>query len=89
MAQVICGLLLKRVVENLQDTMHEALRLSELVIMMLATSAPGRMMHLKGTDSAPAGPDRKPLINAKKEIDDRDAMRLARAISLPPFSVRH
>src|SRR6202166_2543585 len=61
LAQVICGLLSHLVVENLQRTMQEASRSSELVIRMLATSSPGKMMQLNGTDSAAAGVDSNPL----------------------------
>ena len=67
--------------------MQEALLLNELVIRMLATSAPGKMMHLKGTDSAAAGAERNPLTNAKQQKTDRAPIKLAKVISLPPFSV--
>src|ERR1700688_2279317 len=55
LAQVICGLLSRLVVENLQVTMQEASRASEFVIRMLATSSPGKIMQLNGTDSADTG----------------------------------
>ena len=85
---MICGLLSYLVVENLQVTMQDALLLNEFVIMTLATSAPGKMTQLNGTDSAAAGVDSKPAINAKREIADRTPMRFAKVIYLPPFSVR-
>ena len=55
LAQVICGLLSYLVVENLQVTMQEASPASEFVIMMLASSLPGKITQLNGTDSADAG----------------------------------
>jgi hypothetical protein len=86
LAQVICGLLPNLVVENLQLTMQEALLLSEFVIMTLAISAPGKMTHSNGTGSADAGADSKLVTSARWGIADR--MKLARAISLPPFAMR-
>jgi len=86
--QVICGLLPYLVVENLQLTMQDASLLNEFVIMTLATSAPGKMTQLKGTGSADAGADSKPVTSARWEMADRDRIRLARTISRPPFSVR-
>jgi hypothetical protein len=68
--------------------MQEALLLNVFVTVMLATSAPGKMTHLKGTGSAAADAVKNPLTNAKQEIVDRAPMKLARAISLPPFSMR-
>jgi len=68
--------------------MQEASLPSELVIMMLAVSSPGKIMHLKGTDSAAAGAESKPATSARQEITDRTSMKFARVISLPPFSVR-
>jgi hypothetical protein len=59
LAQVICGLLSYFVVENLQVTIQDASRANEFVNRMLAVSSPGKMMQLKGTDSASAGLDRK------------------------------
>jgi hypothetical protein len=88
LAQLICGLLLKRVVENRQVTMQEALPFNGLVITMLATSSPGRIVHLKGTDSAAAGAESNPPTNANQQIDDLALMKPARVISLPPFSTR-
>jgi hypothetical protein len=88
LAQVICGLLPYLVVENLQLTMQDALLFNEFVMLMLATSAPGKMTQLKGTGSADAGADNKPVTSARWEMADQDRIRLARAISLPPFSVR-
>jgi hypothetical protein len=88
LTQVICGLLSYLVVENLQVTMQDALLLSEFVIVTLATSAPGKMTQLNGTDSAAAGVDSKPAITAKREIAGRDLMRFAKVIYPPPFSVR-
>jgi len=88
LTQVICGLLSYLVVENLQVTMQDALLFNEFVIMTLATSAPGKMTQLNGTDSAAAGVDSKAVITAKREIADRDPMRFAKAIYPPPFSVR-
>jgi hypothetical protein len=88
LAQVICGLLPNLVVENLQVTMQEALLFNEFVIMTLATSSPGRMTQLNGTGSADAGADSKPATSKRREMADRDRIRLARAISLPPFSMR-
>src|SRR5712675_2297396 len=61
LAQVICGLLSYLVVENLQLTIQLASLASAFVIMMLAWSAPGRMMQLNGTDSADAGVDKTPV----------------------------
>jgi hypothetical protein len=90
LAQVICGLLPNLVVVNLQLTMQDALLLSEFVIMTLAISAPGKMMHSNGTGSADAGAGSKLVTSARWGMADR--MRLARdisiSISLPPFSMR-
>ena len=63
--------------------------LNEFVIVTLATSAPGRMTQLNGTDSAAAGVDSKAVTSARLEIADRAPMRFAKATSPPPFSVRH
>src|ERR1700682_2973296 len=63
LAQVICGLLSYLVVENLQVTIQDASLASELVIAMLAISAPGKIVQLNGTDSADAGVDRRPDIS--------------------------
>lgn len=68
--------------------MQDALLFNEFVIMMLATSAPGKMTQLNGTVSADAGVDSKPAITAKREIAGRDLMRFAKVIYPPPFSVR-
>jgi hypothetical protein len=76
------------VVENLQLTMQEASRVSEFVNLMLASSAPGKMTQSKGTDSADAGVTSNPVSSTSWEMADRDLIRLARAISLPPFSMR-
>jgi hypothetical protein len=88
LAQVICGLLKNLVVENLQLTMQDASLFNEFVIMTLATSAPGKMTQLNGTGSADAGADSKPVASKSWGMADRDLIRLARAISLPPFSMR-
>jgi len=88
LTQVICGLLSYLVVENLQVTMQDALLLSEFVIVTLATSAPGKMTQLNGTDSADAGVDSKPAITAKREIAGRDPKSFAKVIYPPLFSVR-
>ena len=85
---MICGLLSYLVVENRQVTMQDALLFNEFVIMMLATSAPGKMTQLNGTVSADAGVASKPAITAKREIAGRDLMRFAKVICPPPFSVR-
>jgi hypothetical protein len=77
------------VVENRQVTMQDASLLNEFVIMTLATSAPGKIMQLNGTDSAAAGVDSKPASSTRQEMTDRDPMRLAKATSPPPFSRRH
>ena len=84
MAQVICGLLLKRVVVNRQVTMQEAVAFNELVITMLAISSPGKIVHLKGTVSATAGGESNPPTSANQEIDGLPPMTPAKAISLPP-----
>jgi hypothetical protein len=86
---MICGLLANLVVENRHVTMQDALLFNEFVIMTLATSSPGKMMQLNGTISAIAGVDIKPVTSARQEIAGRDHMRLAKAISPPPFSERH
>jgi hypothetical protein len=72
----------------LQVTMQDASLVSEFVILMLASTAPGKMTQSKDTDSAAAGVTSNPVINASWEMADRDPMRLARAISPSPFSVR-
>src|SRR5579872_4703460 len=61
--------------------MQEASRPSELVIVTLATSAPGRMLHLKGTDSASAGPAAIPMAAARPENADRKSVNLAKLFS--------
>jgi hypothetical protein len=68
--------------------MQDALLFNEFVIMTLATSAPGRMTQLNGTDSAAAGVDIRPAITARRETADRGLMRFATAIYPLPFSVR-
>jgi hypothetical protein len=68
--------------------MQDASRVSEFVNLMLASSAPGKMTQSKGTDSADAGVASNPVSSTSWEMADRDPIRLARAISLPPFSVR-
>jgi hypothetical protein len=68
--------------------MQDALPLSEFVIVTLATSAPGKMTQLNGTDSADTGVDSKPAITAKREIASRDPMKFAKVIYPPPFSAR-
>jgi hypothetical protein len=88
LAQMICGLLKNLVVENLQETMHEASLLSEFVIITLATSAPGRMMQLKGTGSAEAGAESEAASNVKRGREGRNRMKIAKTISPPPFAVR-
>src|SRR5229473_394732 len=77
LAQVICGLLSYLVVENLQVTIQLASLASGFVIMMLASSAPGRMMQLNGTDSADAGVDKTPVNSARQEIANRERMNPA------------
>jgi hypothetical protein len=68
--------------------MQDALLFNEFVIMTLATSAPGKMTQLNGTDSAAAGVDSKPAIAARREIADRAPMRFAKTTSPPPVSER-
>jgi hypothetical protein len=46
------------------------------VMTMLATSSPGKIVHLKGTDSAAAGAERNPPTNANQQIDDLALMKL-------------
>jgi hypothetical protein len=87
--QVICGLLLNLVVENLQVTMQDALLFNEFVNITLATSAPGKMTQLKGTDSAAARPEEIPVTRQRQETADHDRICLAKAISPLPFSGRH
>jgi hypothetical protein len=53
------------VVENLQVTIQVASPSSEFVIMMLATSSPGKIVQLNGTVSAGAGVDSRPVKSAR------------------------
>ena len=89
LAQVICGLLSYLVVENLQVTMQEASLASEFVIMMLANSLPGKMMQLKGTDSADAGVICAPATSASQTRARGERMHRARLLSHPPYSAHH
>jgi hypothetical protein len=86
---MICGLLSYLVVENLQLTIQEASLASEFVIRMLATSSPGKTMHLNGTDSADAGAICTPARSASQRPVECKRMNAAEFISLPPFSRRH
>jgi hypothetical protein len=89
LAQVICGLLSYLVVENLQLTMQEASLASEFVIMMLASSLPGKMTQLNGTDSADAGVICIPARSASHTRARCERMNRAGLISLPPSSAHH
>jgi hypothetical protein len=68
--------------------MQDALLFNEFVIMTLATSAPGKITQLNGTDSADAGLDSNPAISTRAEMADRDPIRRAKAISPLPFAGR-
>jgi hypothetical protein len=78
LAQMICGLLSYLVVENRQVTMHDALLFNEFVILMLATSAPGKITQLNGTVSANAGVDSNPATSARRQVTHREPVRPAR-----------
>ena len=100
LAQVICGLLSYLVVENLQVTIQDASLASEFVIMILATSSPGKMTQLNGTDSADAvrrqQADQQQVQDRDKtdQKDDckpggRECIDAAGPICRPLFAARH
>jgi len=86
---VICGLLSYLVVENLQVTMQEASPASEFVIMMLASSLPGKITQLNGTDSADAGVICAPARGVNQMRARCERMNRAGLIFLLPFSAHH
>ncbi len=89
LAQVICGLLSYLVVENLQVTIQEASLASEFVIRMLATSWPGKMTQLNGTDSAEAGVICPTTTSASQRHVKCERINCAGPIFRPPFSMLH